>query len=35
MGAGHARFIAEAGVEALNEGRTMSAEAIARPEFHA
>ena len=35
MGADHARFVAEAGVEALNEGRTMPGEVIARQEFYA
>lgn len=35
MGAGHAGFVAKAGVEALSEGSTTSIEVIARPEFHA
>lgn len=31
MGADHARFVAAAGVEALNEGRTVPVEVTARP----
>ena len=34
MGADHAKFVVEVGVEELSQGRTMPVDVIVRPEFY-